>query len=1019
MIHYLLYTVIIIIAVVTPIFSGFAEGAETPRSTAVSILRSPEASFSERLAAREIRRYLYLRTGTMGKILSGKEVKSGDVIVVGVKGQSHLDPYLKDKTVARRVGALKPQQYVLKTLKTSAGRAVVIAGGDGSGALYGAYRFIEHLGVRFYLHGDVIPDGRIAWEMPELDEMGKPLFALRGINTWGSHPFGFDQWNADDYKSVISQLAKMRMNFIGMHCYLTHPYTEPTVWIGTRDGFDDKGRVTAGYPARYYNTLWKGRWGPILPKKTSDYRFGASTLFEDDSWGPDVMKGFCPTPSAPKDCNELFNRMGRQFNEAFTFARLVGVKTCLGTEAPLKKFMPAEVRKKITDKGRDANSPEVLSDIYTAIFERIKRTHPLDYYWIWTPEGWTWRGNSAGDMQATVEDVKIAAGALKKVGAPFKLATSGWVLGPKGDRAAFDKMIPKSIAMSAISRVIGYTPVDPAFGEIEGRDKWAIPWIESDDFLASPQLWVGRTRKDAAAALGYKCEGLMGLHWRTRIMGPNASALARAGWDQSWNSTAPPPKTPKPAQPKRDEVLGGQVATYSGQQISGTDDDVLYQTCRYNLAGYRLKVPNGKYRVTLKFCEPHFTSAGKRVCDVKLQGKTVLKALDIFAKVGQFAAYDQSFDGIEVTGGVLNLGIVNRKSMACISGVVVEGKGFTRKINCGGPAWKGFTADPAAKASARGKWKGGNVPRGLPAGDFYRDWAMTSFGAEVADKAAAIFEKVDGKVPQPLGGGCPSGSIRANPRPWDQVAGAYAFVDELAALGPAVKGAGNRERFDYWLNTFKYQRSLAKIQCMLGAFNAALKNAGAKKDVVARTALPLYRKLVEEYGRTVRLRLDTVTTHGGIATIVNLQQHARFWPTAIDAPGKRLAAVLGGALPADVIPTKRYKGRPRIVVTTVRTSLVAGEAMKLKVAVLSETPVSQVSLNWRPLGAGKFTRVRFDHVARGVYSVTLGAKVIGGEDFEYFVDARIVNAREIYYPATAPKMNNTVIVVPKKAQSKQ
>jgi len=81
--------------------------------------------------------------------------------------------------------------------------------------------------------------------------------------------------------------------------------------------------------------------------------------------------------------------------------------------------------------------------------------------------------------------------------------------------------------------------------------------------------------------------------------------------------------------------------------------------------------------------------------------------------------------------------------------------------------------------------------------------------------------------------------------------------------------------------------------------------------------------------------------------------------------------------------------------------------------------ITRVSLNWRRLGAGKFSRVRFEHVARGVYSVTLGAKVIGDEDFEYFVDARIVNAREIHYPATAPKMNNTVIIVGEKEQSKQ
>ena len=971
----------------------------------VAIVRSDKASFQVRLAGREIRRYVYLRTGALMRISTpASSFKTVDGIVIGVKGAPHLKAQVKDKALAGRIGALGPQQYVIKTVASGSGRAVIIAGGDPTGALYGAYRFIEHFGVRFYLHGDVIPDKQIAWKTPEIDLTGKPLFALRGINTWGSHPFGFDQWSADDYRSTIAQLAKMRMNFIGMHCYLTHPYTEPTVWIGTPDGFDKEGKVTSGYAARYYNTLWKGRWGPILPGKTGDYPFGAAMMFEDDAWGPDVIKGLAPTPNTQEGCNKLFNRVGTQFSEAFAFARLVGVKTCLGTEAPLKKFMPKELRARLTARGLDPAGDEVISKVYEGVFERIQAAHPLDYYWIWTPEGWTWGGNSTKDMQATVEDVKIAAGALKKVGAPFKLATSGWVLGPKGDRAAFDKMIPKSIAMSAISRQIGYTPLDPAFGEIAGRDKWAIPWLESDDFLASPQLWVARTRKDAADALGYKCDGLMGLHWRTRIMGPNASAMAQAGWDQSWNTAAPPPKTPRPAQAKRDEALGGQTANYPGQKISGTEDDILYQTCRYNLGGYRLKVPDGKYRVTLKFCEPHFTSAGKRVCDVKLQGRTVLKGFDIFAKVGQFAAYDQAFDGVEVKDGMLNIGIVNRKSMACISAIVVHNKDFTRKINCGGPAWKGYTADPAANSSPRGSWRGGNAPRGLPAGDFYRDWAITSFGAEVADKAAAIFEKVDGKVPQPLGGGCPSGSIRTDGRPWDQVAGAYAFVDELAALRGDVKGAGNRERFDYWLNTFKYQQSLAKIQCMLGAFNAGIKTG-------PNTALPLYKQLLAEYGQTVRLRMNTVTTHGGMATIVNLLQHAKFRPTAIDSPAQRLAAALGRPLTAEETPSKTYRGPGRIIVPTVRTSLVGGESLTLKAIVISEKPAKSVTLNWRTLGGKSFRKVPLKHIARGVYSAALGAEAIGANDFEYHITARA--GAELHYPPTAPKMNNTVIVVGK------
>jgi len=161
----------------------------------------------------------------------------------------------------------------------------------------------------------------------------------------------------------------------------------------------------------------------------------------------------------------------------------------------------------------------------------------------------------------------------------------------------------------------------------------------------------------------------------------------------------PPQKPAAGAQADlKDEVLGGRIANYRGKAVAGTEEDVLYQTCRYNLGGYRLAVPNGIYRVTLKFCEPHFDSKAQRVFDVKLQGNTVLKEFDILAEVDPFTAHDETFDGIEVTDGRLKIGIVNRVSLACISGIAVDCGDYSKKINCGGPAWKGYQRDPTQEA---------------------------------------------------------------------------------------------------------------------------------------------------------------------------------------------------------------------------------------------------------------------------------------------------------------------------------
>jgi hypothetical protein len=918
---------------------------------AIEIRATPGGSATQQLAVKELVRYLYLRTG----VLPEQIAECGSIVVTS-KGTA----LLSDALVGAAAEDLQPQQFVLKTTRAAGTRTWWIVGGDDLGTLYGAYRFAEKLGVRFYLHGDVVPDERLA-TIPDVDDTGKPLFGLRGVNPWGSHPFGFDAWGTDDYKAVFTQLAKMRMNFLGIHCYPEgHPYAEPTVWHGLAGDFDVQGRVTSGYVSRYFNTLLTPAWGDFLPKRTSDYRFGGALLFDDEAWAPEVMRGYCPVPHTPEACNEVFDRMAAQFREAFGFARRLGVKTCLGTEAPL--ILPKALQERIGAQGKDPNDSATVREVYEGTFRRIMAGHPLDYYWIWTPEGWTWGGNSPEQYAATVRDVKLASEALRNAGAPFPLATCGWVLGPAHDRAAFDKDLPKDVPMAAISRNTGAAEIDRAFGRIVGREKWAIPWLESDnrEGLAGVQLFAGRMRRDAADALAYGCTGLMGLQWRTEILGPNVAALAAAAWDQSgWNPS--PGKVPAEATGPADGPLGGAVAAYPGREIAGASDALLYQTCRYNFDGYNLKVPNGRYRVTLGFCEPHFDKAGERIGDFKLQGQTAVEGLDIFARVGKFAALDLAFDKIEVTDGCLRLRIEARQSWPCLSALVVEGAGFVRKINCGGPAYKDYEADLAVTETKN---------RSLPCDDFYADWAAANFGQAEIGK---VFAAVDGKVPQVTDGGCPSGKLTPVGTPWSAVARGFDFVDELESLRPRVRGKGNLDRFDYWLNTFKYCRSLAQLRCALAQPDA---------DEIARLYADAYRYL-----------LATVNTPGAVAMVVNMENHPGWGPWV--------------AKHASQPWPKAYQGAPRLIVPTVRTLLTPDEALRLKIIVLDNQPARSATVLWRPLGAGPFRAMPLQHIARAVYHVELPSP---GEDFEYRIEATTADGTDLTWPAAAPEINQTVLV---------
>jgi hypothetical protein len=717
-------------------------------------------------------------------------------------------------------------------------------------------------------------------------------------------------------------------------------------------------------------------------------------LFDRDAYAADAMGAIKTWPPDADECNAIFNRTGDMLRDAFTLARALGIKTCAGTETPLT--VPKAVQERLAAQGLKLTDPEVREKLYEGIFTRIMHMYPLDYYWFWTPEGWTWEGTKPEQVKATFDDIKAAIAAAKKVNAPFKLATCGWVLGPQDDRAAFDRELPKEMPVSCINRQVGMTPVEPGFANVSGRGKWAIPWMEDDPALSAPQLWVGRMRRDAADAKRYGCTGLMGIHWRTRTLGPNVLALARAGWDQAgWADVARQPVTGS---------LGGKAVDYPQSAIDGTEDDPVYRSVRYDLRGYRVTVPEGTYKVTLKFCEVAYDHAGARVFDVSLNGKKIIENLDIFAKVGKNKALAMVFDNIAAKHGLLDIEFGYRVEYPCVSAIVVEGPGYTRKINVGGGAFHDYEADP------------GEASDHLASGDFYRDWAKAEFGDAASAPIADIFEKVDGRLPRPADWVDGPGGTRPDPRPWSQAAGDYAFVGELEALRPKVSGAANLERFDYWLESFRYMRAFGQVRCTWGEYEAVMKQVRAEPDpakqktLAVEQALPIRKRIIAGVVEVYQHLLAHVGNAGELGTLANWDQHVQ--PMLLGKPGEELAKFLGTALPADAELPSVYAGQPRLIVPTRRTSVTAGERLTLKAIVLDGQPARDVTAYWRPMGSdGAFTTVPFQHVARGVYTATLPAEATAG-DLEYQIKAMTAGGAKLTFPPGAPEASRTVVVMP-------
>ncbi|MGC9341220.1 MAG: InlB B-repeat-containing protein, partial [Bacteroidales bacterium] len=142
-------------------------------------------------------------------------------------------------------------------------------------------------------------------------------------------------------------------------------------------------------------------------------------------------------------------------------------------------------------------------------------------------------------------------------------------------------------------------------------------------------------------------------------------------------------------------------ATYSTTaSIEGTEDDILYQSERYGNFSIDIPVVNGSYKIVLMFAEIYHSSAGSRVFNVSIEGQQVISNLDIYAKVGENTAYNETYD-MTITDGEINIvfeSIINNAKISAIkiNSNVFGGESFELTID--NPSNGVIEADPSIGA---------------------------------------------------------------------------------------------------------------------------------------------------------------------------------------------------------------------------------------------------------------------------------------------------------------------------------
>ena len=159
-------------------------------------------------------------------------------------------------------------------------------------------------------------------------------------------------------------------------------------------------------------------------------------------------------------------------------------------------------------------------------------------------------------------------------------------------------------------------------------------------------------------------------------------------------------------------------STYStATPVTAPINDAIYRTERGSSTnngtfGYAFPVTNGAYTVILHFAEIFYTTAGKRIFDVSMEGTKVLDNYDIVAKAGAFTATRETFN-VTVTDDTLN---INWSALAAEGGIN-RPKVSAIEVLTGSVNGAVFTFTGSGNWSDPGNWLNNEVPPAdLPAG---------------------------------------------------------------------------------------------------------------------------------------------------------------------------------------------------------------------------------------------------------------------------------------------------------------
>jgi len=476
----------------------------TPKSIAI---RSQAAdSKKARLAARELSSGLHMLNPALEVKQTGSDAGPGaTVLTLAVDS-------------ARFKGT---EEYEI----AASGSGAILRAANEQALLFAVFEFLERQGLVFGIDGTTAPIDRPAWIVLPRDGQpwtASPCFAVRGLLPWPDFLNCISIYNDEDFKSYFAAMLRMRFNMFGMHVYTEN---EPGPLAESYLSYDFAG---AGHRAALEDSTMTA-WG-YLPQRTSTFKMGAAQFYDSETFGADATR-------SAADTWDIAARTTAMMRSAFNFAGELGIRTGIGFE-PYRN--PAEIVRALPPEALSHPGGFIESSTARDLLERrladlLERYPMVDYVWLWQDEDANWESRKT-NIPLSVTPFAQAHDFLKRHAPGKRLVLAGWG-GVARHFESLHQRLPEDVIFSSLSDTLGWDPVHEAFGKLGSRERWPIPWIEDDPSMWFPQFRASRFERDMRHAQDLGCQGMLGIHWRHRVIDPTATYFARAGWNRQLSAS--------------------------------------------------------------------------------------------------------------------------------------------------------------------------------------------------------------------------------------------------------------------------------------------------------------------------------------------------------------------------------------------------------------------------------------------------------------------------------------------------